>query len=70
MTVASSTNPARNDYTGNGSTTVYNFTFPVLKESNRADNKEYSIKVIITENEVDTVKTETTDYTVTLNEPS
>ena len=68
MTVASSTNPARNDYTGNGSTTVYNFTFPVLKESNRADNKEYSIKVIITENTIDTVKTETTDYTVTLNE--
>ncbi len=68
MTVASTTNPARNNYTGNGSTTVYNFTFPVLKESNRADNKEYSIKVIITENETDTVKTETTDYTVTLNE--
>ena len=68
MTVASSTNPARNDYTGNGSTTVYNFTFPVLKESNRADNKQYSIKVIITENAIDTVKTETTDYTVTLNE--
>lgn len=68
MTVASSTNPARNDYTGNSSTTVYNFTFPVLKESNRADNKEYSIKVIITENETDTVKTETTDYTVTLDE--
>jgi hypothetical protein len=68
MTVASTTNPARNDYTGNGSTTVYNFTFPVLKESNRADNKEYSIKVIITENAIDTVKTETTDYTVTLDE--
>ena len=68
MTVASTTNPARNDYTGNGSTTVYNFTFPVLKESNRADNKQYSIKVIITENAIDTVKTETTDYTVTLNE--
>jgi len=68
MTVASSTNPARNDYTGNGSTTVYNFTFPVIKESNRADNKEYSIKVIITENAIDTVKTETTDYTVTLDE--
>ena len=68
MTVASSTNPARNDYTGNGSTTVYNFTFPVIKESNRADNKEHSIKVIITENTVDTVKTETTDYTVTLDE--
>tara|TARA_S200002703_G_scaffold140172_1_gene131283 strand:+ start:949 stop:2190 length:1242 start_codon:yes stop_codon:yes gene_type:complete len=68
MTVASSTNPARNDYTGNGSTTVYNFTFPVIKESNRADNKEYSIKVIITENSIDTVKNETTDYTVTLNE--
>ena len=68
MTVASTTNPARNDYTGNGSTTVYNFTFPVLKESNRADNKQYSIKVIITENAIDTIKTETTDYTVTLNE--
>jgi len=68
MTVASTTDLTRNDYTGNGLTTVYNFTFPVLQESNRADGKSYSIKVIITENTVDTVKTETTDYTVTLDE--
>ena len=68
MTVASTTDLTRNDYTGNGLTTVYNFTFPVLQESNRADGKSYSIKVIITENAIDTVKTETTDYTVTLDE--
>jgi hypothetical protein len=56
----------RNDYTGNGINTIYNFTFKVLKQLNAAKNKNYTIKVIISENDVKTELTEDVDYTVAL----
>lgn len=56
----------RNDYTGNGIATTYSFTFKVLKQINTAKNKNYTIKVIISENDVKTELTEDVDYTVAL----
>lgn len=56
----------RNDYVGNGSQTVFAFTFKVLFEV--AESPAYSIQVITTDLlGVETVKTQITDYTVTLN---
>ena len=66
MTIAETTSQTRNNYTGNGSTTVFPFTFIVLEESNQALNRDYTIKVILTENDVETVQQENTDYTVQL----
>lgn len=66
MTIAETTSQTRNTYPGNGITTVYSFTFIVLQESNQALNKDYTIKVIITEGGIDSVKQENTDYTVQL----
>ena len=56
----------RNDYTGNGIATTYSFTFKVLKQINTAKNKNYTIKVIISENNVKTELIEDVDYTVAL----
>lgn len=54
----------RNDYTGNGATTVYAFTFTAIYEVGSA---KYSLKVITTDTSgVETLKTQGTDYTVTL----
>lgn len=66
MTIAETTSQTRNNYTGNGSTTVFPFTFIVLEESNQALNRDYTIKVILTENDVETIQQEGTDYTVQL----
>lgn len=66
MTIAETTSQTRNNYTGNGNTTVFPFTFIVLEESNQALNRDYTIKVILTENDVETVQQENTDYTVQL----
>lgn len=56
----------RNDYVGNGSQTVFAFTFKVLYEV--AESPAYSIQVITTDLlGTETVKTQITDYTVTLN---
>ncbi len=66
MTIAETTSQTRNNYTGNGSTTVFSFTFIVLEESNQALNRDYTIKVILTENDVETIQQEGTDYTVQL----
>jgi hypothetical protein len=68
MTIAETTTANRNDYTGNGVTTVYPFTFIVLEETNQALSRDYTIKVIITESSVESVKQENVDYTVQLNE--
>lgn len=67
MTVAATSTSARNDYTGNGTQTVYSFTFEVLNESNSVTGKNYSLRVILTENSVETEQVEDTDYTVTYN---
>jgi len=57
---------SRNDYVGNGSQTVFAFTFRVLYEV--AESPVYSIQVITTDLlGIETVKTQITDYTVTLN---
>lgn len=54
----------RNDYTGNGSTTVYAFTFVAIYEVGSA---KYSLKVITTDTDgVETLETQGTDYTVAL----
>lgn len=66
MTIAETTSQTRNNYTGNGNTTVFPFTFIVLEESNQALNRDYTIKVILTENDIETVQQENTDYTVQL----
>lgn len=56
----------RNDYVGNGSQTVFAFTFKVLFEV--AESPAYSIQVITTDLlGVETIKTQITDYTITLN---
>lgn len=67
MTVAATSSTARNDYTGNGTQTSYAFTFEVLNESNSISGKNYSIKVILTENGLETEQVEDTNYTVTYN---
>lgn len=66
MTIAETTSQTRNNYTGNGSTTVFSFTFIVLEESNQALNRDYTIKVILIENDVETIQQEGTDYIVQL----
>lgn len=66
MTIAETSLQTRNSYTGNGSTTVFSFTFIVLEESNQALNRDYTIKVILTENNIETIQQEGTDYTVQL----
>lgn len=54
----------RNDYTGNGATTVYAFTFVAIYEVGSA---KYSLKVITTDTDgVETLETQGTDYTVAL----
>lgn len=54
----------RNDYTGNGATTVYAFTFTAIYEVGSA---KYSLKVITTDADgVETLETQGTDYTVAL----
>ena len=68
MTIAETTSQTRNSYTGNGTTTVYNFTFIVLEESNQVLNRDYTIEVILSENNIDTVQQEGTNYTVQLGE--
>ena len=61
MTVSSTI--LRNDYTGNGSQTVFPFTFQVLQEGS-----SYSIKVVVTDTDgIEATKVFNTDYTVTLN---
>lgn len=67
MTVAESSTPIRNDYQGDGSQTLFNFTFNVQKAISTITGKNYTIKVILTENNVDTIQTENTHYTVVLN---
>ena len=64
MTIAETTSQTRNNYTGNGSTTVFPFTFIVLEESNQALNRDYTIEVTLSENNVDTIQQEGVDYTV------
>ncbi len=67
MTV-SNTN-LRNDYEGNGTQTIFAFTFKVLNEVNQETGKDYTIKVIITDSVgVETEQTEDVDYTVALSE--
>jgi hypothetical protein len=68
MTIAETTSQTRNNYTGNGSTTVFPFTFIVLEESNQALNRDYTIEVTLSENNVDTIQQEGVDYTVQLGE--
>lgn len=61
MTITTQT--LRNNYTANGSNTSFAFTFPIFYESNATP--KFSLEVITTDaNGVETVKTETTDYTV------
>jgi hypothetical protein len=57
MTIASTTN--RNNYTGNGSTEIYNYTFRIFSE----DDLLVTVREIATGEETTLVKT--TDYTVT-----
>jgi hypothetical protein len=68
MTIAETTSQTRNSYTGNGIATVYNFTFIVLEESNQVLNRDYTIEVILSENNIDTVQQEGANYTVQLGE--
>lgn len=67
MTISETTLSARNDYVGNGVKTAFNFTFEVLNEANNALSKNYTLKVILTENNIETEQVEDTDYTVTYN---
>jgi hypothetical protein len=61
MTITTQT--LRNNYTANGSNTSFAFTFPIFYESNATP--KFSLEVITTDlNGVETVKIETTDYTV------
>lgn len=54
----------RNDYTGNGVATVFNFTFIVLNETGG-----YTIQVITTDlSGIETIRTQNVDYTVQLND--
>jgi len=68
MTIAETTSQTRNSYTGNGIATVYNFTFIVLEESNQVLNRDYTIEVTLSENNIDTIQQEGVDYTVQLGE--
>lgn len=67
MTVSEKTTAARNSYTGNGVKTVFNFTFETLAISNSLLSKNYALKVILEENDVETEQVEDTDYTVQYN---
>lgn len=54
----------RKDYTANGVNTIFAVDFPIFYESNVTP--KFSIEVIITDtNGIETVKVETTDYTIT-----
>lgn len=68
MTISETTSQTRNSYTGNGIATVYNFTFIVLEESNQVLNRDYTIEVTLSENNIDTIQQEGVDYTVQLGE--
>lgn len=68
MTIAETTSQTRNSYAGNGIATVYNFTFIVLEESNQVLNRDYTIEVTLSENNIDTIQQEGVDYTVQLGE--
>lgn len=62
MTITTQT--LRNDYTANGVNTSFAFTFPIFYESNATP--KFSLEVITTDADgVETIKTETTDYTIT-----
>ena len=64
MTVPTSSTTARNSYTANGTTTVFNFTFEVLEETDA-----HSLQVILVDSDGnETIQEEDTDYTVTLND--
>lgn len=67
MTVAETTTPIRNDYLGNGVVVNFNFTFQVLPISNSVISKNYSIKVLLTVNDIETEQVEDVDYSVTYN---
>lgn len=68
MTISETTSQNRNDYQGNNASTVFAFTFIVLEESNQSANRDFTIKVLLTESGIETEKVENTDYTVQLNE--
>lgn len=62
MTITTQT--LRNDYTANGVNTSFAFTFPIFYESNATP--KFSLEVILTDiSGVETIKTETVDYTIT-----
>lgn len=64
MTITS--NILRRDYTANGINTSYAFDFPIFYESNATP--KFSLEVIVADtNGVETIKIETTDYTITYN---
>lgn len=65
MTITS--NILRKDYTANGVNTTFAFDFPIFYESNATP--KFSLEVIITDIlGVETIKVETTDYTVNYNQ--
>ena len=65
MTITTQT--LRKDYTANGVNTTFAFDFPIFYESNTTP--KFSLEIIITDLlGVETIKTETTDYTITYNQ--
>lgn len=61
MTITTTT--LRADYTANGVNTTFAFPFPVFYESNATP--KFSLQVVITDlSNVESIKTETTDYTI------
>ena len=65
MTISNQT-ILRNDYIANGTNTIFAFNFPIFYEPTEAI--KFSIQVIITnELGVETIKTESIDYTITYN---
>jgi len=65
MTITTQT--LRKDYTANGVNTTFAFDFPIFYESNTTP--KFSLEIIITDlSGVETIKTETTDYTITYNQ--
>lgn len=61
MTITTTT--LRVDYTANGVNTTFAFPFPVFYESNATP--KFSLQVVITDlSNVESIKTETTDYTI------
>ena len=65
MTISNQT-ILRNDYIANGTNTIFAFNFPIFYEPSEAI--KFSIQVIITnEIGIETIKTESIDYTITYN---